>query len=141
MNPDWTNALLGGALIGTSASIMLLGIGRITGVAGIVYGLFQQPKGEGAWRIYFLAGLFAGGFTLNLFRPEFFGGTVFTKDWTVTVAGILTGFGTILGSGCTSGHGVCGITRFSLRSLVATLIFMALGILTVAVSRNLGVLW
>ncbi len=141
MNQEWVSALWGGVLIGISASIMLLSLGRVTGIAGILSGLFQPAKNDVSWRVSFLGGLFAGGIALKLFRPEVFTGTIFVDDWIIIIAGILVGFGTVLGSGCTSGHGVCGISRLSLRSIVATLVFITSGVLTVVVFRHLGVIW
>ena len=140
MNIAWTNALLGGVLIGISVSLMLLWNGRVTGISGIVYGLFNPDRGDIAWRLSFLFGLLAGGVTLRLLKPDVFIGALLTSDWTVGVAGLLVGFGTVLGSGCTSGHGVCGISRLSPRSLLATVLFVASGVLCVFALRKAGVL-
>lgn len=133
-------ALLGGALIGTAVSLMLLWNGRVTGISGIVSGALFPAKSETAWRWFFLLGLFVGGALLRLFRPIAFTGALNTEMWTVALAGLLVGFGTLLGSGCTSGHGVCGVSRLSLRSLIATLIFISAGILSVALMWQMGVL-
>lgn len=136
------NALWGGAIIGLSVSLMLLWSGRVTGISGIVYGLFRKTPGDTAWRLYFLTGLIAGGVFLRFARPESFASanhSTHSTDWTVLLAGFLVGFGTVLGSGCTSGHGVCGISRLSLRSFVATLVFVGSGMFTVSVLRMLGV--
>lgn len=137
----WINALLGGALIGISVSMMLLLNGRVTGISGILNGVIAPSTGAGdrRWRWFFLSGLFAGGLTLKAVMPEAFSGGLNTPDWTVVVAGLLVGFGTLLGSGCTSGHGVCGISRMSARSFVATIIFISLGVIAVAAFRALGV--
>lgn len=140
MNPDWTNALLGGVLIGLSVSLMLLWNGRVTGIAGILYGKLTPTKGDTSWRYFFVGGLVLGGFVLSALKPEIFAGSLNAPTWTIPVAGLLVGFGTVMGSGCTSGHGVCGISRMSIRSLLATLAFMASGILSVYVLRSLGVL-
>lgn len=123
---DTAFALGGGALIGLSASLMLMLNGRIAGISGIVGGLLQPQAGEVSWRAWFLAGLLVGGAALVAVRPELFG-TAAVPSAVVVVAGLLVGFGTRLGSGCTSGHGVCGISRMSKRSLVATLTFMLSG--------------
>ncbi len=137
---DWLNALLGGGLIGIAASLLLLWSGRIAGISGIAYGLIKPTKGEVSWRASFLGGLLLGGIFLNLFRPEAFGGDLATPDGTVLLAGVLVGFGTVLGSGCTSGHGVCGISRISPRSLLATVLFISSGVLMVMAMKVIGVI-
>ncbi len=142
MNIDWTHftpqaALLGGALIGLAASLLLVLNGRIAGISGILGGLLQRcSAAEVRWRAAFVAGLvvapavFALGFALPEAHVE--------ARWSVLgVAGLLVGYGSRLGSGCTSGHGVCGLSRLSPRSLVATLSFMGAGFLTVFVVRHL----
>jgi len=135
---DWLLALWGGVLIGVAVSLMLLWNGRVTGISGIIYGALTPVKKDTGWRWAFVIGLFTGGITLKLLRPEFFESTFSTPLWSVVLAGLLVGFGTILGSGCTSGHGVCGISRLSVRSIIATLIFIFSGILTVVFLRLLG---
>jgi uncharacterized protein len=120
-------SLAGGILIGISASLMLLLSGRVTGVSGIVGGLLAPARGELGWRSAFIGGLIAGGAILGVTLPEFFAGSVERSSAALVGAGLLVGFGTRLGSGCTSGHGVCGLSRGSLRSLAATGTFMATG--------------
>jgi uncharacterized membrane protein YedE/YeeE len=137
---DWINALIGGALIGVSVSLMLLWNGRVTGISGIINGALTYVKRDYAWRVLFILGLIVGGLILKVLRPEVFSGAILTDTWTVVVAGLLVGFGTILGSGCTSGHGVCGISRMSPRSLVATIVFIGAGVFAVALFRKIGVL-
>ncbi len=131
--------LLGGALIGLSVSLLLLFNGRIAGISGILGRALDHAREM--WRWSFLAGLLLGGLAMSAWGRsqgvDFFGdgsevGTVMT-----VIAGLLVGFGTQLGSGCTSGHGVCGISRFSVRSIVATLTFIAAGVLTVTLIRVL----
>lgn len=139
MNQDWLNALLGGVLIGTSVSLMLFWNGRVTGISGIVNGVLSPIKGDTLWRVLFIVGLIFGGIVMGQMNPKVFENTVNSEIWTTVVAGLLVGFGTILGSGCTSGHGVCGISRMSPRSLVATIVFMAAGIAAVFLFRKLGV--
>lgn len=139
MNQDWINALLGGILIGTSVSLMLLWNGRVTGISGIINGALSPVKGDTLWRVLFIAGLFLGGLVMGQLNPQVFVNTINSEVWTTVVAGLLVGFGTIMGSGCTSGHGVCGISRMSPRSLVATVVFMVAGIAAVYVFRKLGV--
>jgi uncharacterized membrane protein YedE/YeeE len=129
------SSLLGGMLIGASASALFLCNGRIAGISGILGGLIQRVQGETAWRVWFLAGLLLGGLGLELAAPMRLGGSTVSLPLTV-VAGLLVGFGTRLGNGCTSGHGVCGISRGSKRSIVATVTFMATGALATFVVRH-----
>jgi uncharacterized protein len=134
-------ALFGGALIGLSVSMMLLWNGRVTGISGIIYGAAVKPtKMDKAWRWYFIGGLLAGGVILRFIYPNAFSEGLQTNSWTVVVAGLLVGFGTTLGNGCTSGHGVCGISRLSPRSIIATLTFMCAGVVAVFIFRKLGIL-
>lgn len=128
--------LVGGVLIGLSAVAMMAFLGRIAGISGIVSGLLSPRTGDVSWRALFAGGLLAGGLVMWLLRPDAFAITVDRSWGAVVLAGLLVGFGTRLGSGCTSGHGVCGISRLSPRSLVATLTFMAAGVLTVFVVRQ-----
>jgi len=132
------HGLAGGVLIGIAAALMLLGAGRIAGVSGILARATRIAPGDmamtSAWS--FLAGLPIGALVIALatdWRPAEFAG------WPVLVAaGLVVGFGTRMGSGCTSGHGVCGVSRFSQRSIVATIAFMAAGILTVFIQSRIG---
>ena len=128
-----TNSLLGGALIGIAVTLMLLFNGRVTGISGIISASMTKPSRDGSWIYFFLGGLVLGGFIMNLFRPEFFINLSNRSLHFVILAGLLVGYGTVMGSGCTSGHGVCGISRFSMRSLVATFTFMFFGFLSVQV--------
>jgi uncharacterized membrane protein YedE/YeeE len=129
------SALIGGALIGLAATMLYVAIGRIAGVSGIAGGLMRGGITDAPWRLLFLGGLVVGAALTALvagvpsIRVE--------AAWPVlVVAGLLVGYGTQLGSGCTSGHGVCGIARFSLRSIAATIVFMAAAALTVFVVRH-----
>ena len=128
---------LGGALIGLSASLLLLFNGRIAGVSGIYAGLLAPKEGEVGWRAAFVGGLVAGGLVLFLLAPTLFAVEYDRTLPMVAIAGLLVGFGVRLGSGCTSGHGVCGISRLSPRSLVATVTFIFTGALTVLAVRAL----
>ncbi len=139
MQIEWIYALVGGVLIGLSVSGMLIWNGRVTGISGIMYGLLNPNQGDRAWRLYFLLGLLFGGTIYQFFRPAVFGSPA-AADWTAAVAGLFVGFGTVLGSGCTSGHGVCGISRLSPRSMVATVLFIVSGFLSVLVLKKIGVL-
>lgn len=127
---DWIRALQGGALIGLSASLMLAFNGRVTGISGIVGGLLTPKAGDIAWRALFVIGLVLGGAVALAASPAAFSPGR-SAPALVVVAGLLVGFGTRVGNGCTSGHGVCGISRLSPRSLAATVTFIASGALTV----------
>lgn len=130
-------ALIGGALIGAASAWLLVSDGRVAGVSGILGGALRPMPGDRAWRMAFLLGLPAG-FALH---ATLAGGPapvhVETPEAQLVVAGLLVGFGTRLGSGCTSGHGVCGLARGSPRSLAATATFLALGFATVFLTRHL----
>lgn len=130
-------SLIGGVLIGLSAAAILLLNGRIAGVSGIVGGLLTPVKNDFGWRAAFVIGLFTGGALLRMISPQLFEIAVERSTIVFALAGFLVGFGALLGSGCTSGHGVCGVGRFSPRSLVATAVFMAVGALTVYVVSHL----
>ncbi|GGZ03787.1 YeeE/YedE family protein [Pseudoduganella plicata] len=132
----WTS-LAGGLLIGAAAAMLILLNGRIAGISGIVGGLLRAPRADRRWRLAFLAGLllaaplWRGVTALPPVHPVAGGATL-------VLAGLLVGFGTRLGAGCTSGHGVCGLSRLSPRSLAATVTFMLAGALTVFVLRHLA---
>ncbi len=132
-------ALAGGVIIGAASGLLMAMNGRIAGISGILGGLVRPRSGETAWRAFFVAGLVAGGGAAYLAMPERFDPSAAPDLPWVVLAGLLVGLGTQLGGGCTSGHGVCGISRLSPRSIVATLTFMATGIATVFVLRVLGV--
>lgn len=129
-------ALVGGAIIGLSAAMLLAFNGRIAGISGIVGGFFEQVGEERSWRGMFIAGLLLGGVALYLIAPDLFGAPLERSTAAVIVAGLLVGYGTRLSSGCTSGHGICGVSRFSIRSIVAVLTFVATGVVTVYVIQN-----
>ncbi|MGE0631950.1 MAG: YeeE/YedE family protein [Pseudobdellovibrionaceae bacterium] len=128
-------SLLGGALIGVAVTLMLLFNGRVTGISGILASSLSKPSKEGLWRWMFLAGMIVGGFLMHGLRPDFFVNLSDRGLAIVTAAGVLVGYGTVMGSGCTSGHGVCGISRFSVRSVLATVTFMVFGFLAVQAAR------
>lgn len=141
MTIDWQNftpwsSLAGGLLIGLATAILLLFNGRIAGISGVVGGLLRSARGDLAWRMAFLAGIVIAPFVSGLAAPipdvQIDAGTM-----TLITAGLLVGVGTRYGSGCTSGHGVCGLSRGSPRSLVATASFVFAGIVTVYVARHL----
>ena len=135
MNQEYWTALAGGLLIGLAAALMWRLYGRIMGSSGILAGVFERQGSERLWRLAFVAGvmvspwLYAAAFGM----PE----VVITDNrWLLVAGGLLVGYGTRLGSGCTSGHGVCGLGRLSLRSLAAVLVFMLFGFATVFVLRH-----
>lgn len=131
------SALIGGLLIGAAAWLLMAATGRIAGISGIFGGLLSGGRGDAAWRALFLAGLVLGAFAYRLLEPAAAQITV-TNSWPLlVVGGLMVGFGTRLGQGCTSGHGVCGLARLSRRSLIATLSFMISGGVTVFVMRHL----
>lgn len=141
MTVDWNaftplSALAGGALIGLAAVAFLLLNGRIAGISGIVGGLLRPQAGDIGWRLAFVAGLILAPvtWTVALAAPEL---TIAANYPMLVIAGLIVGISTRYGSGCTSGHGVCGISRLSPRSLVATACFMATGFATVYVVRHL----
>ena len=123
--------LTGGILIGIASSMMLLFSGRIAGVSGIFGGMLFQRGKERAWRFSFIIGLIAGGILLYTINTEFFENSSGRGLLAVNIAGLLVGIGTRIGGGCTSGHGVCGIGRLSVRSIAATFTFVFAGMLTV----------
>src|SRR5690242_17133534 len=121
------SALAGGVLIGLAAALLLLTHGRIAGISGIVAGALGAGEGERGWRVLFLAGFVAGGLVAARVAPHTFAAPRDVSAVVLVVAGLLVGYGTRLGSGCTSGHGLCGLGRLSWRSLIATVTFMATG--------------
>jgi uncharacterized protein len=131
-------SLAGGGLIGIAVTLMLLFNGRVTGISGIIASSLAKPTMDGLWRWMFVGGLIAGGFFIHVIRPDFFVNTSGRSPVAILIAGLMVGYGTVLGSGCTSGHGVCGISRLSVRSVVATLTFMLFGFLTVQAVRFLA---
>jgi uncharacterized protein len=137
MMNEWMMSLFGGVCIGFAASMMLLLNGRVTGISGILNGVLTPQKGDTFWRVLFVLGLYSGGLALSFLRPESFLDTTQTSWTRLIIAGLLVGFGTIMGSGCTSGHGVCGMSRLSIRSIVATVAFMMAGILSVLLFQHI----
>jgi uncharacterized membrane protein YedE/YeeE len=140
MSIDWQHftpwtSLEGGILIGIAAGVLILASNKILGVSGILGGLFKPRPGDAGWRLLFILGLFLAPLAWRslaaLQAPP-----IATNSAVLAIAGVLVGFGTRLGSGCTSGHGVCGLSRLSPRSLVATALFMLAGFITVFVARH-----
>src|SRR5712692_10855408 len=129
-------SLLGGILIGLASVWLLAANGRIAGVSGILHGLFAQPPGDRLWRGFFISGLVVAGFAWHAYAGPAAAREGFGLGW-AAAAGLLVGFGTRVGGGCTSGHGVCGLGRFSPRSLVAVAMFIATGIGAPVITRHL----
>jgi hypothetical protein len=138
MMQDILWAIIGGGLIGLAASWLLISKGRIAGISGILGGLLGTWNLDSSWRFSFVFGLFVGGGILMLTVPEAIVAPHGRSLLMLGVAGVLVGYGTRLGNGCTSGHGICGLTRFSKRSFVATLTFMGTGFLVATVLGKLG---
>lgn len=141
MTIDWANftpwtSLAGGLLIGLATAMFLFFNGRIAGISGIVGGLFHPTRGDMAWRIVFLLGLIVSPLVFSMVAP-LPDVQVDADTGMLIAAGLLVGVGTRFGSGCTSGHGVCGLSRRSLRSIVATASFMFAGFVTVYIVRHL----
>lgn len=143
MSIDWIHfspwtALIGGVLLGIASAAFILLNGRVLGISGILGGLLIPQRGDTSWRVFFLLGVVLAPVTLSLLAPSLISAPRIEAGSVVIVtAGLLVGIGTRHGSGCTSGHGVCGLSRLSPRSLVATLTFMAAGFATVYLARHL----
>lgn len=142
MNINWQAfspfySTLGGVLIGVAAVILFAALGRIAGITGIIAGLLQRQRKDHVWRLCFLAGLVFAPLVYQLFAQ--LPAVQLQDNWRVLAwSGLLVGVGTRLANGCTSGHGVCGLSRFSVRSLIATLVFMGSGFITVFVLHHLA---
>ncbi|MGV3001697.1 YeeE/YedE family protein [Vibrio sp.] len=139
MTIPWS-ALFGGMLLGISATILMLFKGKVAGISGIVSGVMTPSSVDKGWRIQFIIGLIAGGLLTNwLIQPDLAGiPTQYSSSIvTMLLAGLLVGLGTKLGNGCTSGHGICGMGRFSIRSMIATLTFMLVAAITVYIRLHI----
>ena len=143
MNLDWAHftpwsSLPGGILLGVASALFILINGRILGISGILGGLLPPKLGDTSWRIAFLLGMFAAPTVFHAVVPaEYINAPrIEATEWMIVVAGLLVGIGTRYASGCTSGHGVCGLSRLSPRSLIATASFMGAGFVTVFVVRH-----
>lgn len=137
MVSKWLLGLLGGALIGSGSALLLATHGRIAGISGIAGGLIERAAADRAWRLAFLAGLAVTGVVAAVVMPGAIGAPVRSLG-AMAIAGLLVGFGARLGDGCTSGHGVCGLSRGSVRSMVAVGTFMATGAITAIVAGRLS---
>lgn len=130
------SAAVGGALIGLAAALLMLSTGRIAGISGIVGGLIGWNVPDRDWRIAFIVGLILAPLSGSLVGYAVADPQMPASWAVIVIAGLLVGFGTRLGGGCTSGHGICGVARLSPRSLVATAVFMAVAIIVVAITRH-----
>jgi uncharacterized membrane protein YedE/YeeE len=128
--------LLGGVSIGAAAALLWLFNGRIAGVSGVLARALVPVRGDFAWRIAFLAGLPIGAASITFVAGDLHGFSITPRVPQLIIAGLLVGFGTALGNGCTSGHGVCGVARGSRRSIAATGVFITIGMVTVFVLRH-----
>jgi uncharacterized membrane protein YedE/YeeE len=129
-------AVVGGLLIGSSAAALWILNGRVAGISGVVGDLLPPNRGDSGWRLSFLAGLLVGGLVLGRALPGAFAWGPPGSLPLLAGAGLLVGFGSRLGGGCTSGHGLCGVSRLSRRSLLATGVFMSLGVASVTLARH-----
>ncbi len=132
------SSLLGGVLIGIAASIVLLFNGRIAGISGIYAGVLEPRAGDFGWRSAFVGGLLAGGLVLMAVEPQAIAIASNRSLLATALAGLVVGVGVRMGAGCTSGHGVCGISRVSNRSLLATATFVGIGMITASAINALG---
>ena len=135
MEIEWIYGLVGGMLIGLSATLLLLFNGKVTGISGIIFGIINPSRKDFSWRLSLIIGLMLAGLAFVLMSPQGFTSTIERPTPIIALAGLLVGFGAKMGNGCTSGHGVCGISRFSTRSLVATCCFIASGALSVLIAN------
>ena len=133
MMNDYLMALIGGGLIGLASVILMASQGAIMGISGIVSRAISRPSNVTAWRLLFVAGVLIAPIIFTLFTSRAIPVDITSNMALLIVAGALVGFGTVVGNGCTSGHGICGLSRLSARSLVATLTFMLTAVITVAV--------
>jgi uncharacterized membrane protein YedE/YeeE len=124
------SAALGGALIGISCALLLVLFGKVAGISGLVKSLFTPLKSDNVWKVCFITGLLIAGVATSLIAPELLEGDLNIPSWLIIAAGLLVGVGTSLANGCTSGHGVCGMSRFSTRSWVSTCVFMLVAVIT-----------
>ncbi len=131
------SSLIGGIIIGLAASILLLFNGKIAGISGIFAGVMHPAGTDTGWRVSFIMGMLSGGLMLRLWYPRAFDFGGLRSIGTLAIAGLLVGFGTRLGNGCTSGHGVCGVSRLSIQSAVATITFIASGAAIVFVINHM----
>jgi len=126
------SAIAGGALIASSLAIMLLATGHLAGLSGVFAGLLR-PRGDGAWRAWFVAGMLGVGLVFEVAAPATFDAGARGPLWTVALSGVLVGVGTRAANGCTSGHGLCGTSRLAKRSLLATATFFGVGVVTATI--------
>jgi uncharacterized membrane protein YedE/YeeE len=124
------SAVVGGLLIASSLALMLIATGRIAGMSGLFAGFLRATPGDWSWRAWFLVGMFGVGAVFRIAEPATYDHAARVPMWLVAISGVLVGIGTRASNGCTSGHGLCGISRFSRRSIIATITFFAVGVAT-----------
>lgn len=130
------HAIVGGILIALGLAVVLIGTGHIAGLSGIVAGIVRPSSGDRGWRISFLAGALAVGAVFELAAPATFDAAPPHPLWVLAISGVLVGLGTRLANGCTSGHGICGLGRFSKRSLIATCVFFGVAVVTATLAAR-----
>lgn len=133
---EYLLALMGGALIGLSSILLLFTHGRIAGISGMIKGSLIHKQSDWGWRVSFILGLVIMGLILSIQQPKLFPLNNDLNYWGIGLSGLLVGVGTYIGNGCTSGHGICGSSRFSIRSIVATVTFIITGMISVWVMKN-----
>jgi uncharacterized protein len=132
------HAIVGGVLIAVGLAVVLIGTGRIAGLSGITAGIVRPMGGDRSWRVSFLVAALVVGALFELSAPSTFDAGPARPLWLIAISGALVGFGTRLGNGCTSGHGLCGLGRFSKRSLVATCTFFGIAVVTATIAGRLA---
>lgn len=137
LDSAYINGFLGGTLVGLSSLLLLIGSGRIAGISGIAAGVLSVKRGDMAWRVLFIAGLWLGAVVFMLLTQAPLTIQIDSHWYVIAAGGFLVGLGTRIGGGCTSGHGICGNARLSGRSHLATILFICSGIITVFVSRHI----
>jgi uncharacterized protein len=126
-------AFIGGVLIAASLALMLIATGRIAGLSGMFAGFLHGTRGDWSWRAWFIAGMFLVGALFRIAEPTTFDYSARVPLWLVAISGVLVGVGVRAGNGCTSGHGLCGMSRFSKRSVIATMTFFVIGVATATI--------
>lgn len=133
---EYLLALIGGALIGLSSVLLLFTHGRVAGISGMLKGSLVDKQSNGSWRLSFILGLIIMGLILGAQQANLFSSNIRLSDWGIGLSGLLVGAGTYMANGCTSGHGICGASRLSIRSILATFTFISAGVITVWIIKT-----